>query len=305
MSEQENTAAGQSLENTSSETITAQDVGDLNAVLGNTAPAGESTQSTVSSNESSTAAPSGSAEGAGEQGNAVALPASTTIGLNGSAEITGTIDAANADSGSSASGESGNVDAGASAAGAPANTSSDAQSVTPSTNESQQSEQPAQSSSAPAADSLTSLPSAPLVQAGDSQASEFAASSDPRLMDTPAFVPHPTFPEPNGLSLPQIVNARQAALTTPDTDLGDHPAASHIDAIVSATQATAAQGTPAEFVEYVEVKARMIRGAIAGGGVELEQHLFELAKMANSVAHVPGELVSFIRSKAAHLKTLI
>lgn len=265
---QDNTAAGQQIENTSSDTLKTQDIAQ-----GNTALAGMSTQGTASSSESSPAALSGS-------------------------------------------GESGNVDAGASAAGAPANTSSDAPLASPSSSESQQNEQLAQSSSAPAAGSLTSLPSAQLEQAGDSPTSDLAvdptlepaphapvietppAPVPPAADPQPEFVPSPVFAAPNPLSLPPIVNARLQALATPDTDLGDHPAAAHIDAIVSTTQATAVQGTPAEFVEYVEVKARMIRGAIAAGEASVEQHLAELAKMANAIAHVPAELVSFIRQKA-------
>jgi hypothetical protein len=303
---QDNTAvsSGQQLTNTVSETITTKDVGDLNLVLGNTTPAGTNTQDMASSSGSSTGAPSGSAEG--EPGNAPATSdISNASGASPAHADQATI-ATDATAAGSATGESGNVSAGASAAAAPANTSSAAQSGKSSSSTQQTANGAASISQAAAIAQSTGE----AIQSGASSQADLPASSLTEPPSQAGDSPQDGATSNAGLA-PVVMDgeaasaARAAALAMPDTALGNHPAAEHIDAIVEQTVAAKAMGLPAELAEYVEVKARMIRTAIANEEAAVHRHFDELLTTIESIAHVPEHIITFVRTKVTYLRSIL
>jgi hypothetical protein len=305
---QDNTAAssGQQLTNTGSETITTKDIGDLNLLLGNTTPAGTNTQEPDSSSTSSTAALSGSAEG--KQGNGASGAQSATDGSTTALNSDASSSIQTSQESSSAPGtDAGNAGAAsASAAEAGAATSSGAQSGE-SSSSTQQTANGSESTSQAAAIAQST---GDAIQSGASSQADLPASSLTEPTSPAGDSPQDGATSNAGLA-PAVMDseaasaARAAALATPDTDLGNHPAAEHIDAIVEQTVAAKAIGLPAELAEYVEVKARMIRIAIANEEAAAHRHFDELLTTIESIAHVPEHIITFVRTKVTYLRSIL
>jgi hypothetical protein len=311
---QDNAGNGQALENTSSETITTKDVGDMSLVLGNGTPAGSTTPNTDSSSAISQADQSGSgAAQGGELGNGAGLVEPSTS-TNGGASTASASSTASGAEGAGSEGDTGNVDAGASNAGAPANTSNDAPLISsevvastttpaalqsPNSPNSSGSDQPLQVGGLPDFDVIAASNSTAVDQMmAEKSASQIALET----AGVGLLEQSPIRGATEGAEGLEIDSGDDSAHDAP---LPDHPAEKPIADIETIVAGSAAQGVPAEFIAFVAEKMQAVRDAIADATGDIETHLVELEDKARQVGRVPDELVNFIRHKALLIRQLL